>query len=199
MRKSIVLIVSLLFNAIFIYGISYANRIMFNNNFMIYLNKQEVVEENNLDNQENVQEEVNTTYNGESIEDIGKKMDILLAKTALEGLGEHISRSAITKSVNPYLVGGIILESTNCKIDCSIILKQCNNVSGLKGEPGCFGGSYKRYNSKEESITDLANFISKNYPNLDMQQPYKMYNSYGRNETWAFKVNKYMEELKRGR
>lgn len=198
MRKGIVLIVSLIFNMLFIYGIGYANRIMFNNNFMIYLNNEDmdIISD---DVKDDVHDEEVTTYNGESIETIGKKMESLFKQTDLEGLGEHVSRLSITKSVNPYLIGGIILENTNCRIDCSILLKQCNNVSGLKGTPGCFGGNYKYYNTKEDSVSELVNFISKSYPNLDMQQPYKMYKSYGKNETWAFKVNKYMEELKKGR
>ena len=198
MRKSIVLIVSLVFNALFIYGIGYANRIMFNNNFMIILNK-EVIDDTNNDNGPEVPVEEITTYNGESIEEIGKKMERMFSKTLLEGLGEHVSRTSIKESVNPYLVGGIILENTNCKIDCSILLKHCNNLSGLMGEPGCFGGSYTKYNTMEDSVSDLVRYISKSYPNLEMQQPYKMFKSYGKNETWAFKVNKYMEELKRGR
>lgn len=199
MRKGLVFVFLLMFNFLFVYGINYANKIMFENDFMIYLGKKE----NNVSpdpEKENIEEEItNTIFDGESIEIIGQKMNKILVKTELEGLGEFIAKTSIHKSVNPYLIGGIILESTNCKLDCSVLLRQCNNVSGYKDSPGCFGGSYKKYNTKEESITELVNKISKDFYTKEMQAPLKMFKAYGKDEVWAFKVSKYMEELKRGK
>ena len=200
MRKGLVFALLLGFNFLFVYGINYANKVMFENDFMIYLNKQEVPTIDNPNDPGNVEEEVvNTNFDGESVEVIGKKIDRLLNKTAMEGMGEYIAKAAIFKSVNPYLIGGIILESTNCKIDCSILLKQCNNVSGYKDSPGCFGGSYKKYKTLEEGISDLVNRISTQFYTKEMQAPLKMFKAYGKDEVWAFKVSKYMEELKRGK
>ena len=48
------------------------------------------------------------------------------------------------------------MESTSCKHECSIIFQECNNVSRIKGEPGCFGGDYKNYSSVNDAITDLV-------------------------------------------
>ena len=199
MRKGVVFIVLLGFNFLFIYGINYANEVMFKNDFMIYLTEHdnEPIEEENPENP--VQVEEKTSFNGESIEAVGKKIERLLKKTNLEGMGEYISRTAIRKSVNPYLIGGIILESTNCRRDCSVILKQCNNVSGMKGDPGCFGGTYKKYNSIEDGINDLVNDISSRFETSESQVPNKMFKSYGKNATWAFKVSKFMEDLKKGK
>ena len=200
MRKGLVFALLLGFNFLFVYGINYANKVMFENDFMIYLNKQEDPTIDNPNDPGNVEEEiVNTNFDGESVEVIGKKIDRLLNKTAMEGMGEYIAKAAIFKSVNPYLIGGIILESTNCKIDCSILLKQCNNVSGYKDSPGCFGGSYKKYKTLEEGISDLVNRISTQFYTKEMQAPLKMFKAYGKDEVWAFKVSKYMEELKRGK
>lgn len=200
MRKGLVFAILLLFNFLFIYGINYANKIMFENSFMIYLEKQDEKDiDNPLDPENKNEEVINTSFDGESIEVIGKKIDRILAKTSMEGMGEYIAKESIYKSVNPYLIGGIILESTNCRIDCSVILKQCNNVSGYKDSPGCFGGSYKKYNSLEDGISDLINRVSKTYYTKEMQAPLKMFKSYGKDEIWAFKVSKYMEELKRGK
>ena len=198
-RKGLIFILLLFFNFFFIYGINYSNRIMFNNNFMIYLNSKEEPENDPNSNEKENKEVIDTSYNGESIEQIGKKIDRLLVKTPLDGYGEEIARKSIIKAVNPYLIGGIILESTKCKMECSVLLIQCNNVSGIKASPGCFGGTYKQYNNFSDSITDLVNNISKEFYTTDLQNPYKMFKKYGRNETWAFKVNKYMEELKRGK
>ena len=198
MRKWLILVLLVLFDMLFIYGINYTNQIMFNNSFMIYLDKKD---EPIVDPEKNETPEkpVDTSYNGETYEQIGEKMDNIFKKTDLEGYGEFIAKTSIAKSVNPYLIGGIIMESTNCKYECSVIYKQCNNVSGMKGEPGCFGGTYKKYNNINDGITDLVNDISDKFLAVDMQAPYKMYKKYGKNETWAFKVNKYMEQLKKGK
>ena len=201
MRKWFIFIILLLFNILFIYGINATNVLMFNNNFMIYLNpedKPEVIDDNNEPKEENI-EPIDTSYNGESIEEIGKKMDKYMAKTPLEGYGEYIAKASISKSVNPYLIGGIILESTSCKNECSIVFRECNNVSGMKGSPGCFGGAYKSYSVINDGIVDIVNLISKDFYTPEMQSPYKMYKAYGKSSVWAFKVSKYMEELKRGK
>ena len=197
MRKWFVFVILLLFNALLIYGINEANLLMFNNNFMIYLypKKDEPVEP--IEKPKEEDEIIDTNYNGESIEQISKKMDTYFKKTELEGYGEYIAKNSIKKSVNPYLIAGIILENSACKIDCSIIFKQCNNVSGMKGSPGCFGGSYKEYNSINDSINDLINSISSDFYTPEMQVPNKMYKEYGKTPTWAFVTSKYMEEIKK--
>ena len=131
------------------------------------------------------------------MEDIARKMDKYFEKTPLEGYGEHIAKTSIAKGVNPYLVGGIIVDSTSCKNDCTILFKQCNNVGGMKGSPGCFGGTYKKFDSVGDSITELINEISKKFFTKEMQVPNQMYADYGKNSTWAFKVSKVMENLKK--
>ncbi len=199
MRKWFIFIILLVFNVLLIYGINATNVLMFNNNFMIYLyseDKPEVVDDNPS---EDVEEPIDTSFNGESIEQIGKKMDTYMEKTPLEGYGEYIAKTSISKSVNPYLIGGIILESTLCKSECTAVFKECNNVSGMKGSPGCFGGSYKSYSAINDAIVDIVNLISKDYYTPEMQAPYKMYKQYGKSSVWAFKVSKYMDELKKGK
>ena len=196
MRKKLIFVILLLFNLIFIFGINYANKLMQENNFMIYLDKEDkpIVDDQK---EENIHAN-DTEFNGESIEVIGKKINKVFEKTSLEGYGEYVSKTSIKNGVNPYLIGGIILESTNCKNECSVLFKQCNNVFEAKGNPGCFGGTYKEYDKLEDSINDLVISISKKYGETEQQAPYKMYGSYDKNTSWAYKVNKYMETLKRG-
>ena len=192
MRKVIVLIILLLFNILLIHGINYANTIMQENNFMIYFkDKPEIVKE------DDVEEIELTDYDGEEVDTIASKLEKNFVKTALEGYGKFIASNSIKKGVNPYLIGGIILESTSCKNECTIIFKYCNNVASIKGEPGCFGGSYKVYNTVNDGILDLINIIKDSYSDKDMQNPNKMYKSFGKNATWAFKVSNIMEEMKR--
>ena len=199
MRKGFIFLILVAFNFLLLYGINQANILMFNNDFMIYLNPIEKDKPEPVKEEDKKEEEapVDTKFNGESIESIGKKIDKYCQKTSLEGYGEYIARTSITKGVNPYLISGIILENSNCKIECSVIFKECNNTSGMKGDPGCFGGAYKSYNKIEESISDLVNYISKEFYTPEMQAPYKMYKAYGKNSSWALKVSNFMDGIKR--
>lgn len=192
-RKIIILIILLIFNFGLIYGINFANKMMYDNGFMIYLNehKTEII-----DNNEEITEEVPTDFGGEDANKIGKKIDKFLVKSSMEGYGTKIASLSIKKNVNPYLVTGIILESTSCTTDCSIILKMCNNVYESKGTPGCFGGSFKQYESIDSSIEDLVNKISADFYTSDLQNPNKMYEKFKKNAVWAFKVSNYMEKVK---
>ena len=198
MRKGFIFLILLAFNLLLIYGINQANVLMFNNNFMIYVHpedkKEEPKEEEPVKKEE---EEVDINYNGESVSEIAEKIDKYCKKTPLEGHGEFIAKTSIKKSVNPYLIGGIILESTSCKTECTILFQECNNVAKMKGDPGCFGGSYKSYKNIDDSISDLVNQVSKQFYTPEMQSPYKMYKDYGKSSSWAFKVANHMELLKR--
>ena len=199
MRKGFIFLILLAFNVLLMYGINHANVLMFNNNIMIYLAPKDkpVVPKEDKDAPGKEEEKVDTSFNGESAEVIGKKIDKYCSKTPLDGYGETIAKASIRKSVNPYLISGIILESTNCKVECSVIFKECNNVSGIKGSPGCFGGTYKSYAKVEDAITDIVNNISKSFYTPEMQSPYKMYKNYGKTSAWALKVSNYMDAIKR--
>ncbi len=200
MRKWFIFAILLLFNFFLIYGINQANIFMFNNDIMIYIHPEDKPKEETIEEEVPKEEEpeiIDTDYDGESIEKIAHKIDKYYQKTPLEGHGEHIARTSIRKGVNPYLIGGIILESTSCKTECSIIFQECNNVSKMKGEPGCFGGTYKNYSSVNDAISDLVNYISKEFYTKEMQAPYKMYKAYGKTSSWAFKISNYMDAIKR--
>jgi hypothetical protein len=202
MGKGFIFLILIAFNFLLLYGINQANILMFNNNFMIYLNPvDKPVEPTPVKEDDDKKEEdntvVDTKYNGENYDAIGKKIDKYCKKTPLEGYGEYIAKTSINKGVNPYLISGILLESTNCKIECSVIFKECNNATGMKGSPGCFGGAYKKYEKIEDSIYDVVNLISKDYYTKEMQAPYKMYKTYGRNSSWALKVSNFMDAIKR--
>ena len=198
MRKILVFILVLISNYFFFYGISYANNVMRDNNFMIYLLEQEDIGEEDEEIKTREDHSKDTEFNGETIEQIAKKMDSVFLKSELEDYGNYISKEAIHKGLNPYLVGAIILESTNCTNKCSVLLRQCFNVAEIKGKHGCFGGSYKKYDSIENSIDELINTLYKKIDSDELQNPYKMFKLYGKNEVWAYKVNDYMEKLKRG-
>ena len=196
MRKGFIFLILILFNVLLLYGINQANILMFNNDFMIYLNEKDEPKDSKEDTPKE-EDTIDTNYNGESIEQIGKRFDHYVKKTPLEGYGEYVAKVSISKGVNPYLIGAIILESSRCKTECSVIFKECNNVSGMKGSPGCFGGTYRVYDSINDAISDIVGDISKKFYTKEMQSPYKMYKDYGKNSSWAFKVSNYMDAIKR--
>ncbi len=194
MRRSVILITLLVFNFFIFYGIKEFNKVIIDNDMMVYFKEKPVViETEKVEFLDVVVEE----YNKEKIENIIAKMDKYFNKTPLEGYGEYIVKTAAYKGVDPYLIGGIILESTTCKYDCTILFKECNNVYMEKGEPGCFGGSYKKYDKIDDSILDLVLNIRKNFEDSKEQTPVKIYKHFNKNSSWAFKVNKYIEILKR--
>ena len=192
MRKGLIFVIIMLFNILFIYGINSLNTSMSDNDFMIYFKGKPIVivEDISEDEEADVGE-----YNGESVEKIIEKMKKFFVETPLEGYEENIVNVSVRNNVNPYLVSAIILESTSCKYNCTVIFNECNNVSSTKGKPGCFGGSYRLYDSVEDSIKDLVESIKSKFSE-DEQIPNKMYSKFDRNAIWAFKVNKYMDEIK---
>ncbi len=194
MRRSIILIVLLIFNFFIFYGIKEFNKVIVDKDMMVYFKEKPVViESEKIEYLDEIVEE----YNGEKIEKIAEKMNKYFAKTSLEEYGEYITKTSAYKKVDPYLVAGIILESTTCKYDCSILFKECNNVYMEKGDPGCFGGSYKKYDKIDDSILDLVLNIRKNFDDPKDQTPVNIYKHFNKNKTWVFRVDKYIENLKR--
>ena len=193
MRKVLVLIILLLFNIAFLYGINYTNSIMEENNFMIYFKDKPQV----IDNIDDYVEDELTDYEGEDVDSVTSKLEKYFDKTDLYDYAKFIAEKSIKKGVNPYLIAGIVYESTSCKNECSILFKECNNVAMIKDKPGCFGGSYKAYNSVNDSILDVIDRVKNNYETKEDQIPYKIYKLFGKNSSWAFKVSNFMEEMKR--
>ncbi len=193
MRKGLIFIIVMLFNVLFIYGINSLNTLMAANDFMIYFKgKPEVI----IDDNQKEEEQVIEDYKGESLEKIIYKMNKYFKETPLEGYEESIVNTSVKNGINPYLIGAIVLESTGCKYNCSVIFNECHNTYGVKGKPGCFGGSYRVFNSVEDSVKDLVKEIKNKFSEEENQVPNKMFDKYGKNAIWAFKVSKYMDELK---
>ena len=193
-RRIVVFIFVCLFNLVLVNGIGYVNTFLSENNFLIVLNDKPQDENNNVDVPN--EEEENHEYNGEDSKKIINKLEKFLKKTELEGYGEYIVSSSLKKDINPYLIAGIIMENTNCKVECSIIVKSCNNVGDLNGSPGCFGGKYKKYDYLEDSIDDLVDYIHDKFIDNDLTTPNAIYKKYGKDATWAYKVNSYMDKIK---
>ena len=127
----------------------------------------------------------------ELVEKINKSLNSNLANT-----GEYFVNAALEHKVDPYLAVAISLHETGCKWTCSTLVRECNNIGGIKGEKTCYG--YHYYESLEEGINSFIKNIANNYYAYGyttaetMQRKYTGYS----NSTWASKVNNYINNIK---
>ena len=196
MKRNIILLILLfIINGFWLYGISYTNQYIAKNDLIIILGEKviEVKPEEKPSDEEEIVE-----YEGESFSNIGRKIESFLVNTTLEGQGEYIAKVSVNKGVNPYLIGAMVLVNSNCPIQCNAIVNHCNNVGDLEGTSGgCFGGTYKKYPTLEDSISDLVNYVLINYYANDLKTPNAIYRKYGKNSAWSHKVTRYMEKIKK--
>ena len=131
-------------------------------------------------------------YDGMTIEELASKLDRSLNST-ISGKGTLIATHSIELGIDPYLVTGIMLLETGCKWDCSYLVKQCNNVGGQKGS-GC--GSYAAYPTLDEGIIGYIDNLYYNYYSKGLTTPELMNSKYAASNSWATKVNNYIEQIK---
>lgn len=153
-------------------------------------------------NQTEVEEEepkeepvVEKVYNNMTMEELSAKLNRSLNST-LSNTGNLFAQYSIKYGVDPYLAVAIALHETGCKWECSTLVKQCNNVGGQKGSPGCGGGAYKYYATLEEGIHGFIYNIYNNYYKYGLNTPELMNSKYAESTTWATQVNAYITSIK---
>lgn len=134
-------------------------------------------------------------YDGLTMDELADKLERNLGST-LDGTGRLFAEYSIELGLDPYLAVSIVLLETGCKWECSQLVKQCNNVGGIKGSPGCWGGSYKKYSSLEVGIKSFLDLLYKGYYSKGLTTPELINPKYAESKTWAQKVNKYIEQVK---
>ncbi len=134
-------------------------------------------------------------YDGLTMEELSAKLNRTLSSD-LAGYGETFASKAISLGIDPYLSVAIVMHETGCKWNCSTLLKQCNNVGGMKGSPGCNGGSYKAFATLEEGISAYMNNLYSNYFSQGLTTPETIGPKYAASSTWASQVTAYMNEIK---
>jgi hypothetical protein len=133
-------------------------------------------------------------YNGESKEEIAKKLNKYLNST-LKGKGEYITEYSLEVGMDPYLATAVMLQETGCYWTCSYLTRVCNNVGGNKGNPGCNGGSYRKFDSIETGIKFAINKLN-SYYSKGLTTAKEIGPKYASDKTWYKKVNKYINKLK---
>ncbi len=135
-------------------------------------------------------------YDGLTIEELGAKIDRNLGDGYIAGKGQLVASYCLEKGVDPYVAVAIMLHETGCRAKCSNLVKQCNNVGGQKGSPGCGGGAFKRFNTLDEGIYGFINNLSKNYYSQGLNTVELIAPKYAEGNTWAGKINWYVNVIK---
>ena len=134
-------------------------------------------------------------YDGLTLEELSAKLNRTLSSD-LTGYGHVFAEKAISLGIDPYLSVAIVMHETGCKWNCSTLLKQCNNVGGMKGSPGCNGGSYKAFATLDEGIDAYMNNLYKNYFSMGLTTPETIGPKYAASKTWASQVERYVNMIK---
>jgi len=129
-----------------------------------------------------------------SYDELVAKLNRSLNST-LAGKGDSFAKYATELGIDPYLAVAIVLHETGCKWNCSTLLKQCNNVGGMKGSPGCNGGSYKAFPTLDEGIRAFMTNLYNNYYAKGLTTPETIGPKYAASTTWATQVRAYMREI----
>lgn len=150
-------------------------------------------DEETTDNDENKSEEI--VYDGLTMNQLAEKLNRSL-NSSIAGTGHLFASRSIELGLDPYLAVAIVLHETGCSWDCSELVKQCYNVGGQKGAPGCWGGSYQAFNSLEEGINSYLNNLYYNYYAQGLTTPETINPKYAESQVWASKINWYIEKIK---
>ena len=134
-------------------------------------------------------------FEGMTLDELAAKLDRSLTST-LSGTGYLFASRSVELGIDPYLAVSIVLHETGCTWQCSTLVTQCNNVGGMKGSPGCGGGSYKAFATLEEGINSYMDNLYNNYYAYGLTTPELMNQKYAASTSWASQVRGYMDRLR---
>lgn len=134
-------------------------------------------------------------YEGMTLDELALKLNNSLSSD-LSGYGMSFAKYSTQYGVDPYLALAITLLETGCKWGCSSLVKQCNNVGGMKGSGSCLGSSYATFASLDAGIEAMIKNLSYNYIQKGLVTPEQINRKYATSSTWAYKVNNYINAIR---
>lgn len=137
-----------------------------------------------------------SVYDGLTLEELAAKIDRNLGDGYISGKGLLIANYCLEKGVDPYVATAIMLHETGCRSKCSGLVRQCNNVGGQKGSPGCGGGSYKSFPTLDDGIKGFINNLYKNYYSHGLTTVEQIAPKYAEGSAWPTKINWYVNIIK---
>ena len=129
-------------------------------------------------------------YEGLTLEELGLKIDNVLNST-LEGYGTTVASLAIDKGVDPVVAASIILVETGCKWTCSSLVRNANNVGGMKAS----SGRYATFATLEAGLEAFINNLANNYYAKGLTTPEAINTKYATNPNWHDDVYYYIEAI----
>ncbi len=149
----------------------------------------------NIVTEPNIVDDGNIIYEGLTLTELTAKLNKNLNST-LTNTGYYFAQYYVKTGLDPYLAVAIVLQETGCKWTCSKLVRECNNIGGMKGTPSCNGGSYKKYNTLEEGINGYLNMLYNNYYSKGLTTPELINPKYATSTTWSAKINNYIETIR---
>lgn len=136
-------------------------------------------------------------YDNLTMEELTAKLNRVMT-SSLAGKGEIFASYALQMGVDPYIALAIVLQETGCYWGyCSAMVQQCNNIGGMKGGASrCWNGSYAAYSSIDEGIVNFINTLAYGYFYQGLTTPELMNHKYAEDQTWAAKVNNYVNIIR---
>lgn len=135
-------------------------------------------------------------YDGLTLEELAGKLNRNLGNDYIAGKGGLIAQLCLETGVDPYIAVAIILHETGCGTKCSRLARNCNNVGGQKGSPGCNGGSFKKFDTLDDGIRGFIYNLQKNYFAVGRTTVETIAPKYCEGNTWAGKINYFIEKIK---
>lgn len=134
-------------------------------------------------------------YDGLTMNELTNKLNRSLGST-LSGTGYTFASKSLALGIDPYLAVAIVLHETGCKWECSYLVQACNNVGGMKGSPGCGGGSYAAFSTLDEGIDSYLNNLYRNYYAYGLTSPDTIGPKYAASTVWPSKIYYYMDAIR---
>lgn len=134
-------------------------------------------------------------YDGLTLAELSEKLDKNLNST-LSGYGSVFAEMSLEYEVDPYVATSIVLLETGCKWNCSKLVKNCNNIGGMKGKNKCLGSNYAKYTTLDDGIEAFFKSLAKNYYQKGLTTPKDINKKYAENPEWYKNVEKYVNEIK---
>jgi len=135
-------------------------------------------------------------YEGMTMEELAAKLNRNLGSDIVAGKGLLIATQCIQKGVDPYVAVAILLHETGCGSRCSNLARQCNNVGGQKGSPGCNGGSYKAYPTLDDGIVGFIDNLYRNYYSKGLTSIDSIAPKYAASPAWPAKIHWYVNKIR---
>ena len=129
-------------------------------------------------------------FEGMTMNELAAKLDASL-HSDLSGYGASFAKYSIEYGVDPYLAVAISLHETGCVWTCSALVRNKNNVGGMRGN-----GGWLSFESLDAGIEAMIRNLSRNYIAYGLTTPEAIGPKYAMSATWAEKINNYIYKIR---